>query len=285
MFSIVAYPQTPEWWGTLVNWDGVTHWSRYMKFSPRYMGVNALPIPAIGNGNVDSTNWIGITGNAHFSKGDDSQNLVVGANYAVVRNRVSIDANWIPIEWFNMSHSIKEQQNVYWKDYYLKRAVGDVHLNVNIQLLNSIKRHVQLALRIGYRYASSGGVGAARMTNMPGYYFDLSTGKRFRKQSRWKWIAMVGFYVWQTNDDRPRFYQNDALLSGLGAEFNNNLFRLQSYLAGYFGYNGGGDDPVVWRLNLERKVGGINIVLRYQQGLNDIYYSSFETGIKLNMPR
>ena len=284
--SFNTYAQTEAWWTNLVNWDGVTHWSKYITFSPGYMGVNALPIPAIGNGSIDSVTSIGITGNFHFSKGDNSQNPALYGNICVVKDKVSLDINWVPVEWFQMSHAIKEKRKVYWEEYYLKKAHGDLYMNVNFQLFNHWRKNIHLAFRAGFKYASSDGVEAARMTNTPGYCFDLSAGRKFSPNSNWKWIGMMGFYVWETNNDRPRLYQDDAYLAGLGVEFSKNKFRLQSCFAGYFGYfEGYDDDPVVYRLSLEKRLKKSSLLFRFQQGLNDIHYSSFETGIKFNFDK
>jgi hypothetical protein len=282
--SSIVQSQTFDWWRNLVNWDGVTHWSKYIKFSPGYMGVNALPIPSLGNGSIDSVHSFGLTGNFHFSKGDNTQNPALYGNYCIAKNRVSLEAYWVPVEWFQMSHAMKEKRKVYWEDYYLKKAHGDLNLAVNFQLLSKLRDKIHLAFRIGYRYANSDGTGAARMTNAPGYFFDLSMGKKFSPQSNWKLLAMMGFYVWQTNNDRPRLYQDDAYLIGAGLEFNKNKFRMQTGVAGYFGYfEEYDDDPVVYRLNLEKKFRRNSLLLRFQQGLNDIEYTSIETGIKFNL--
>lgn len=281
--SVTAKTQTEAWWRNLVNWDGTTHWTKYITFSPGFMGVNALPIPAIGNGSIDSVTSLAVTGNFHFSKGDNSQNPALYGNLCIVKNKVSLDATLIPVEWFKMSHAMKEKRKVYWEDYYLKKTSGDLTVNVVIQMFNHWRKNIDLAFRLGYRYATSGGVGAARMTNTPGYWFDISAGRKFSSSSNWKWNAMMGFYVWQTNNDRPRLYQDDAYLTGLGVEFNKNKFRLQTGFAAYFGYfEGYDDDPVVYRLNLEKKFKKNSLLLRFQQGLNDVHYSSFETGIKFN---
>jgi hypothetical protein len=281
--STITSAQTFDWWKNLVNWDGTTHWSKYIKFSPGFMGVNALPVPAITNGAIDSVHSFTLTGNLHFSKGDNSQNPTLYGNYCVAKNKVSVEANWVPVEWFQMSHAMKEKRKVYWKDYYLKKAHGDLTVAVNINLLNKIRDKIQLALRMGYRYASSDGVGAARMTNTPGYFFDVSMGKKFSVQSNWKLIAMMGFYVWQTNNDESRLYQDDAYLTGLGVEYNKNRFRLQTCFAGYFGYfEGYNDDPIVYRFNIEKRFKRNSWIFRFQQGLHNVHYSSFETGIKFN---
>jgi hypothetical protein len=283
-FSPVLHAQTFDWWRNLVNWDGVTHWSKYITFSPGYLGVNALPVPSLANGSIDSIHSFSFTGNLHFSKGDNTQNPALYGNYCIAKNKVSLEAYWVPVERFQVNHALKEKRKVYWEDYYLKKAHGDLNLILTAQLLNKLRDKIHLAFRIGYRYANSDGTGAARMTNAPGYFFDLSVGKQFSPQSYWKLIAMTGFYVWQTNNDRPHLYQDDAWLVGAGLEYNKSRLRLQTGFAGYFGYfENYDDDPVVYRLSLEKKFKRNGLLFRFQQGLNDIEYTSFETGIKFNL--
>ena len=279
--TTITHAQTFDWWKNLVHWDGITNWSKYLTFSPGLMGVNALPVPLLGNGSIDSVSSIGITGNLHFSKGDNSQNPTLYGNYCFAKNRLSFDVNWIPVEWFQMSHAVKEKRKVYWQDYYRKKAHGDLYLNATVQLMNRWRQNIDLALRLGYKYATSDGEGAARMTGMPGYYFDISAGKKFSQRSNWKAIATVGLYIWETNSDIPRFFQDDALLTGAGVEFNKNKFRMQTCVAGYFGYiEGYDDDPMLYRLSFEKKFKKISGLFRFQQGLHDFNYTSIELGMK-----
>jgi hypothetical protein len=281
-FNVIK-AQTFDAWKNLVKWDGVTHWSKYIIYSPGYMGVNALPIPAMGNGNLDSINSAAVTANVHFSKGDNSQNPTIYFNYNLAKNKVTLDVNYVPIEWFQMSPEMKAQRKVYWKDYYTKSALGDICANVNFRILEKWKPKIQLAFQMGLRYATSEGVGAARMTNTPGYWFNLSAGKPFNQNKNWKAIAMLGFYVWQTNNDIPRLYQDDAVTAGIGLEYNQKKIRLQTCFASYFGYvEGYNDDPIVYRFNFEKKIKNKSILLRFQQGLHDVHYTSFEAGIKLS---
>ena len=274
-----AKAQDFDWWKKVVNWDGVTPWQRYLITAPAYLGPNALPVPFIANGSIDSLNSISLTGNLHFSKGDNTQNLALYANYCIVKERISFDIFWVPYERFQMSHSIKEKRHVFSHYYYDKSAQGEIHLNTNVQLMNKWRKFIQLALRIGYRLPTSNGLGAARFTDAPGYYLDLSAGKPFSQQSDWKLIGMVGLYVWQTNLDGQR--QNDAFLFGAGVEWNRTAWRIQVYGSGYLGYmNSLGDKPVLCRASLERKGKRINGLLKLQQGISDFEYFSVEAGIR-----
>jgi hypothetical protein len=245
---------------------------------PGYLGPNALPVPRIGNGSIDSSFSVSATGNLHFSKGDNTQNITLYANYCLVKDVIALDLSWVPYEHFTMSHAIKEKRHVFSHFYYDRQASGDVQLNTSIQLLNKWRKDIHLALRVGYRFPAGSGFGTARYTDGPGYYFDLSFGKPFN-HSAFKWIGMLGFYSWQIISDKHR--QDDAFLFGSGAEWNNRSFRLQTYIAGYLGYlEKSGDKPVVFRTSLEKKLKRCGLLLGFQQGLHDFKYTTAEAGVK-----
>lgn len=282
LFAAHSQAQDFGWWAKLVDWDGVTPWQRYIKTNPAYLGPNALPVPFISNGSIDSIHSIGITANLHFSKGDNTQNLAVYGNYCLVKDLISFNFFWVPYERYQMSHAIKEERHVFSHYYYENSAQGEIHLNTNIQLLKKLRDHIHLALRIGYRLPTSNGLGSARFTDAPGYYFDLSAAKPFTKESRWKAIGMTGLYVWQTNLDGRR--QNDAFLFGAGIEWNPSKWHIQLYTSGYLGYmDDQGDKPVLLRAGIERKGKRFSQVLRLQQGVSNFAYSSIEAGFRYNI--
>jgi len=277
-FAIGVHSQSFDWWAQLVHWDGVSEWPKYMISEPAYMGPNALPVPRIGNGSIDSTHSISATGSFHFSKGDNTQNVTLYGNYCLVKNVISFNASWIPYEHFTMSHAIKEQRHVFSHFYYDRHTTGDIILNTTIQVMNKWRKYIHLALRIGYRFPTGGGLGVARYTDGPGYYFDLSFGKPLRS-TQLKWIGMAGFYSWQLIQYGRR--QNDAFLFGTGMEWNTRTMRLQSYIAGYLGYLAySGDKPIVFRTTLEKKFKRASLLAGFQQGLHDFKYSTVEMGGK-----
>jgi hypothetical protein len=244
------------------------------------MGPNSLPVPQISNGSIDSIFFIGATGNFHFSKGDNTQNLRLYANYCLVKNRISFDASWIPYEHYNMSHAMKEKRHVFSQFYYDDHDIGELHLNTNIQILNKIRNKIELALRIGYRFPSGSGFGAARNTDSPGYFFDASFGKQLTPSI--KWIGMAGFYVWQIQVEE--FRQNDAFLFGTGLEFEKNKWKAKTGIAGYLGYmEKKGDKPIVVRAGMEKNFNRSSLVLGFQQGVHDFKYTSGELGLKYRL--
>jgi hypothetical protein len=274
----IAVAQTQQQWAQLVSWDGVSYFSKYIFFNAGHMGPNALTVPFIGNGSIDSITSAGIAGQFHFSKGDKTQNINVYGNFCVAKN-VSIDLCWTPVEFFSMSDTIKRERHVYYKNYYDKQAKGDVLLHTNINLLSKWRQKIQLALRIGVRLPSSSykGVAAARFVDATGYSVDISMGKPLSPAL--KWVAMAGLYVWQMDKDDLR--QNDAFLFGSGLEWNKNGWKLQPNISGYLGYQAkSGDKPIVFRINAEKRFSKTTLLLRFQQGLNDFKYSSGEVGIR-----
>lgn len=282
LFSINAAAQTYEQWAQTVGWDGVSHWKKYMYTQPAYMGPNALPVPRLGNGSVDSNNYVTATAMLHFSKGDNTQNISVYANYCLVKDLISFDAVWVPYERYQTTLAVKQERHVFAQFFYDKEAAGEVHLNTNIQLLKKWRQHIHLALRLGYRFPCSSGFGAARYSDGPGYYFDLSFGKPMGKY--WKWNGMAGFYSWQIQSDKHQ--QDDAFLFGTGLEWNNNKWRLQTNVSGYIGYlKNSGDKTIVYRFNLEKRIKRTGLIFNFQQGLHDFNYSTVELGAKFYFNR
>ena len=277
LFPIFCFCQSDIWWNNNVNWDGYTHWSRYIMIRSKYMGPNALSVPFINNGSIDSVSSLGITANTHFSKGDNTQNFVLYGNYTPKNNIISVDVQFIPFETFQLSHEKKTERKVFWVDYYKNKCVGDVVANTTIRLFPKKEDKLQMAVRLGFRMPSGGLLSVARYGDVPGYWIDAGCGVPIRN-SNWKWIGMAGFFVWQTNIDQHR--QDDAILFGSGFEWNYKGLHLQAYAAGYTGYENNGDRPTLVRLNAEKKRRNKVYIFRLQQGLHDFAYSSIEAGAK-----
>ncbi|HLG41229.1 MAG TPA: hypothetical protein VI461_16230 [Chitinophagaceae bacterium] len=277
-FAVQSQAQTQDKWANNVKWDGVTAWHRYMIYSPAYMGPNAIPVPSMANGGIDSINYFGVSGAFFFAKGDNTQSFKLSGNYCLVKDLVSFDASWIPVEYFQMNTEVKDKRHVYWNNYYEKKAGGDLLLNMNVRLLKKWDKNVQLAFRVGYRFPASNttGVAAARFTDAPGYFFNLSAGKFLSSDNKWKLSGMAGFYVWQLND----FGQNDAFLFGAGLEYNAKGWHWHIDGRSFTGWLGNGDFPIVTSSSLEKRFKKAAFFLTLQQGLQDFDYTSFETGIK-----
>lgn len=276
--SFSAFSQTPQQWAQTVNWDGVTHWSRYINMIPGKMGPNALPVPQVGNGSLDSNYWVAMTGQFHSRPGETSQSIVLYCNLPLVKDVITLDVSYLPVEFYRMSDSLKRERHVYYEFYNDKTAGGDVYLNLNIKLFKKWEKKIQLAFRAGYRYPASSGFGASRFTDDMGYYLDLSAGKPLGMKG-WKLIGMAGFYCWQI--DRNDLRQDDAFLFGGGVEMKRNNWQFQTTFSGYLGYlEDQGDKPILYRASLEKKFSKTAFLLKFQQGLHDFKYTTGEIGLK-----
>ncbi len=268
--------QSHEWWAENVNWDGITHWSRYITISPGHMGPNALPVPKLSTGAVQNQNYLGISSSLHLRSGDQTINPTLYGNYAFVKDKVSFDFHWVPVEFFKQSHTLKTERKVFHEYYDVMRASGDIYLNTRIQIMS--RQKTNLGLRLGYKFATSNKIGAARFTDSPGYYFDLSAGYLLRKtsNSELRMLGMMGFYAWQTN--KPHLLQDDAFLTGLGIRWTDSRVETEASIRSYIGYMNNGDKPVIALLKSSYRLEKISLSASIQQGLHDYKYTSFETG-------
>jgi hypothetical protein len=275
LHSCLAYSQTRQKWAETVNWDGVTPWVNYMIYSSAYMGPNALPVPDMANGSADSMSYISFSSVLHFSKGDKTQNLQFFTNHCLVKNRLSAEVLWMPIEWFQVNDETKLKRHVYYTSYYDNKAQGDVFFNFRLQMLNQWRKYIHIALRAGFRYPTSSSVGAARYTDAPGYHFDLSFSKPVL-QDKLKLSFMGGLYVWQLNTGG----QDDAFLFGGSMEYNYKNLRWRINCRGYSGYRNNGDRPLILESLLEKRFNNFGILLNLQKGLHDYDFTTLSLGTK-----
>ena len=278
-FGIQLQAQDLQWWANTVGWDGVTSWRKYIIYSPSYLGPNALPIPVLPAGTIDSVHSIGASGNVHFMKGDFTANAALYGTFVLVKDVISFDAYTVPYEYFNQSHDLKTERHVYYYYYNSHKAHGDIILNTKIQLFKKWQPKWNLMLRMGYRFATSTNYAAARYTDAPGYSFDINAGKPVGKNKRWLVKAMVGLYTWQVNEEQ--YQQNDAFLFGVGTEYHHKKFSFDLYTAGYLGYlKNRRDKPIVIRMGVQQQLGKAALFLRVQQGIHHFKYTSIETGYR-----
>ncbi len=268
--------QGHDWWANNVGWDGKSHWSTYIISQPRYLGPNALPIPSLPNGLLEEQGFLALDAFSHSANGDQTFNPHLTAYVLPAPGKVAMELQWIPVEYFVMSHAVKTERKVFHLSYDSRWATGDVLLHTYVQVLRHPQAPADALLRIGYRFPSSSMLGAARFTDAPGYFFDLSAGKPLARN--WRLYGMLGFYVWQTNrDDR---LQNDAFLFGAGLSHTASSWEWKASFRGYWGYMGSGDDPMAVSLSLQRRSSHrASWRLGVQQGLLDLRYSTLFVGV------
>lgn len=268
------------WWNEKHNWDGVTNWRDYIITSPGLMGPNALPVPPVKDGRLPMGWFAEVAVAHHFREGDPTLNLW-GDVYLPLGEKAGLRAWMVPLERYRMDTLIRDARRA--RDFDGRGwATGDLNIGTYVQLLENSTQGLDLLLTINLRTASGNELGAARFTDAPGYFFDLSAGKSFNwgKDATLRPHATLGFYVWQTNEEEYR--QNDAILYALGIQWERSDWRLELSLSGYSGYIGLNDRPAVVELNWMgsgEKQSGWSIGIR--RGINDFPYTSFRLGYVL----
>ncbi len=272
LFCTTAFGQDYTWWNQKHQWDGHTHWTRYIIYSPGYMGPNALPVPLMNADRLDEQHEIEWGMGGFLAKGERTANLFYRARYAIGDGLAAIEISHVAAEYYQTDTILRDERRA--RSYDVEGfATSDVNITTLLTLLKDHK-WPDMVLRINLRTASGSKLSDARHTNSAGYFFDLSMGKdlntRNEKAYTLRWYGILGFYVWQTDYQDNR--QNDAFLAGSGLAVSGQNYRLAAETAGYFGYRNERDSPVVVRLLYEVQHNNTKLKLMYQKGVQDVYH-------------
>jgi hypothetical protein len=276
--------QDYEWWNVKHNWDGVTSWHHYIITSPAFMGPNALPVPEIKNGTAPGQTIFNLAAEYHHSKGDKTTNLFTKLYIPFCNNKVGFEISLVPLEFYKMDTVTRDFRKT--RDYDGKgKTGGDFYFGTFFQIIKDKPRLPDVMLAVNLKTASGTGFEAARFTDSPGYFFDLSAGKEINTGKGIKSIrpyVMTGFYAWQTNTHGYR--QDDAFLYGAGFDLRIKNIEIKNSAGGYVGYINNGDRPLVYRLTFKSvSEKQCNFFFTFQQGINDFDYSSFRAGCTFNL--
>ncbi len=279
------------WWNQKHDWDGITNWQYYLIPSPGYFGPNAIPVPDLYSGRIDSQYVVELAWERHIRKGkrDDTHNLFARVYLPLFSNRVGLNFQMVPIEWYHTDTLIRDERRS--REFDPKgTANGDLYIETFIQVLQEKGWRPDLMLRLSLRTASGNTLSGARFLDSPGYYFDATVGKTasFKNQvlTRLRWYFMAGFFVYQTNNREQEQRQNDCFLFGAGLDMVFPFVRFQNQVAGYLGYLDNRDEPIVYRLRLESQFEfPVNGRFQFQTGLQDWAYSSFRFSALFKLAR
>ncbi len=283
-FSSLGQPDL-DWWclnvGKNVNCTGSDQWIDYITISPAFMGPNALPIPEMAKGRVNNEFSFELGSQLHFSNGDDTQNIFTQLNYNFAKDIISIKVYAMPREWFQVTDETRDKRKLS-REFFNPDGAGkgDIYFGFEMQILKD-RKFPDMMLRAFTKTTSGSNTGGARFTDSPGYFFDLSVGRKLNlgnnDSNKLNLYSMLGFYVWQTYDNiNP---QNDAALMGFGGDFELGNFVISNSLSGYFGWKNNGDDPMVYRAELRRKNEKFDYLLQFQNGINDYPYKSVKLSL------
>ena len=277
--------QNFDWWAQRHNWDGVTHWTKYINVAANSLGPNALPVPDIKNGQLDSIPYFEFGIVHHRSKGDITSNLNTTLHLPLFDKRIALRVWLVPIESYKLDQETQIKRSIRTQDGE-GIAGGDIYIASYFQLLLEQRHGIDLLMTINLRTASGTQLKDARFSDTPGYFLDLSAGKSFilakTKLRYWRIYSMSGLYVYQTYLDNNR--QNDAFLYGLGTTVAFNKISFHQQIGGYIGYLNNGDRPLVLRSEISTNLKApLNYRLTFQQGFIDFPYTSFWLSAQFNL--
>ncbi len=275
LIRLPATAQEPDWgwWNNLHGWEsGMPGWRNWIIISPAYLGPNALPVPELKRGFLLNKSEIEVTASTHFYSGDPTQDISGRAYIPFAEGKIAIEMYGVIIEHYNYIEEIRNER--FSRDEDGKGiAFGDLYFSTMIQLFKD-RKFPNTLLRVTLRTASGSNIEAARYSDAPGYFADLSFSKDFTSKEGllFRPIGMLGFYSWQTNDELN--LQNDALLYGMGADLEKNAWRFTGSCTGYFGYKNNGDRPMQLNFGLRKDFKNTALNVQYQHGLHDWLYKT-----------
>jgi len=261
------------WWNELHGWEeGDEGWRDWLIISPGYLGPNALAVPEVKRGFLNSKTEFELTASSHFMKGDPTQDISGRLFVPFAQSRIAVELYGVIVEHFAFSEEIRNERFARIEDGK-GFASGDFYFSTLIQLLKD-KKFPNTLLRMACKTASGNQFEGARHSDSPGYFFDLSFSKEIAKTETGmiRPFGLAGFYSWQTNDELN--LQNDAFLYALGADYERNNLMFSASWSGYSGYKNERDKPMQLNFELRKDFSGKAFRIQYNHGLRDWEYKT-----------
>jgi hypothetical protein len=276
--SALSQEQNWDWWNEKHGWQsGMKGWRMWLIISPEYLGPNALPVPDLKSGFIPEKSEFEFGADFHFKTGDPTQNLSGRLLIPFAKSKIAFEMYGVIVEKYQMSETVRDERFAREKD---GRGItqGDFYFGTLIQLFKN-RKFPNTLVRLTCKTTSGGAYYAARYSDSPGYFLDINMSKDFKSNrgSIYRPVAMAGFYSWQTNDELN--LQDDAILYGVGLEYQHNSWLLSSSLTGYNGYKNNGDRPMVFTVGIKKEVGKKTLRLQYLHGLNDWEYNTVKISL------
>ena len=244
---------------------------------PKFFGPNAFQVPEMLDGTVSPTLQAELAGD--YFKGrlasgrDNFYDIHVKISIPLWTPRVNLTF-WMPVcEWWDMGPNAQAARRV--DPSYSGRGhdAGAAFLSIDFCVLKEKKYCPAIALRAALRTASDGSFDCGVGYDSPGYFFDAAIGKNFGPV---RLALSGGFLCWQTDNGR----QNDAVMFGALARYDNRWLSLQAQFGGYYGWEHVGDFPMTLRLRAEGpKEWMFRPFALYQRGFHDWPFDQVRVGV------
>jgi len=266
---------------------GSSHINKWLQIAPGTLGPNALPVPFMDYGLLDSLSNIEIGTHAHFMEGDQAINSYLSFYWAVVPKIVVVHIWGNPTETFQTDNSVRDDRQIYYDDTGWITQGGDMWISTYIQLIKGRKNWPDISINYSSK-TTIGGATQGRYTDAPANYYYTALGKSFLPKNGFideiRIGAMVGFYVWQTN--KVELAQDEGVLYEFGIDLNHKNWSWRNEIGGYSAYGAyqyiGVDDendPLIFRTNLKSSGKRFDWKCEYQTGFRDYYYQTFRVSV------
>lgn len=271
-----------NWWNEQHDWQpGDPNWRYYIRMTPGYLGPNGLPVPEVKKGFNLQKSEFEISAAYHFHPGDPTQDISGRIFVPFAQGKIALELYGVILEHFAFSEEIRNERFARIENGK-GTAVGDFYFSTLVQLIKD-KKFPNTLLRLAAK-TTSGALDAARYSDSPGYFFDLSFSKDIgaTESGLFRPFGSAGFYSWQTNDDVN--LQNDAYMYALGAEYSKNFWLFSGSLSGYSGYKNERDKPQQLNFELRRDWDKKAFRIQYIYGMRDWTYKTIKCSFiwKLN---
>lgn len=265
LLSFPAFLHAEDWWEKM----------EYLKYSPRYFGANAFPIPELMAADLPSRWEVELRGEYHKMTGDKTKDIYARLYIPVVKGKVGISVCGVIQEWYKTSTEVRDERSAVETSPPIP-CHGDIIVNCYYQILRN-KKWADIVISANIKTASGGRLCDARFTDAASYWFDANFARNVWEDpgnnASIRLQMLAGFYCWMTNDMTNR--QNDAFCYGAGIRGTYRNFLLDCDFSGFNGYRGDGDKPMQLRFKLEYEIKKNIVSFRYKHGVRDILYDSY----------
>lgn len=278
----ISVVRPPDWWIELHNWEEGTDWTEKMTYTTSFFGPNAFPVPEMQNLKLADKHSAEVSADIFWGYGDRTQSVSTKFSYVFIPGRLVVSGWGVLFEHYKTTTEVRDSRASIIEDAEENLFIGDFYISTLISLIKEKKYFPGLNLDLVLKTSSSSSPKGVRFFDTPGYYFNLTAGKSkifydsFVDELRI--YGNIGFLSYQTN----RYYQNDAPLYGVGLDAVSGNFTLQNTMAGYSGWLKKGDRPMVYRVKLTYKTGGLGFFTQYQYSLRDYPFKRLQTGLSID---
>lgn len=246
-----------------------------LRYTPRYFGANAFPLPILTAGKLSASWEAELRGEYHKMDGDKTKDLFARLYIPIASGKAGVSLCGVIREWYETSPEVRDERSA----VEVKSPIpcyGDFIISCHYQVLAS-EKWADIVASASLKTASGGRLCDARYTDAASYWFDCNIGRTLWQENSlgasFRLHGMAGFYCWMTNSAVHR--QNDALTYALGLKATLKCLTLDLDYTGIRGYRGDGDKPMVLRTKLNCEVKKNILSIGFKHGLRDYLYNSF----------